>query len=54
LTVDEFALFLVVFFIAFAFSTCSGGGSSKSYTEQYGYSAEDFYYKGSDGLWYAR
>lgn len=39
------------------FASCSDSGSSsskKSYAEQYGYSVEDFYYKGSDGLWYKK
>lgn len=37
------------------FSTCGDTGSSnKSYAQQYGYDVEDFYYKGSDGLWYKK
>jgi hypothetical protein len=39
------------------FSTCSDSGSSrskKSYAEQYGYSVEDFYYKGANGKWYKK
>lgn len=35
-------------------SLAACGGSKKSYAEQYGYSVEDFYYKGSDGKWYPR
>ena len=34
--------------------TGCGGSSNKSYAEQYGYSVEDFYYKGSDGKWYSK
>lgn len=35
------------------FSGCSSS-SGKSYAEQYGYSVNDFYRKGSDGKWYPR
>ena len=49
-------IWLVVVFIVFALGSCSssGGSSSKSYAEQYGYSVNDFYNKGSNGLWYER
>ena len=48
-------IWLVIVFIVFALGSCSSsGGSSKSYAEQYGYSVDDFYYQGSNGLWYER
>ena len=35
-------------------SSSRKSSSNKPYYEQYGYDVEDFYYKGSDGLWYKK
>ena len=48
---------VLILVIITAIVSCAGGSGSgrrnnKSYAEQYGYSVEDFYHKGSDGKWY--
>ena len=35
-------------------SSSKKSSSNKSYHEQYGYDVEDFYYQGSNGLWYKK
>ena len=45
---------IIIIGAAVSISSGSSGRSKKSYAEQYGYSPEDFYYKGSDGLWYKK
>lgn len=55
-TVQAVVIFIILFIISCSvvYVPSNKSSSDKSYAEEYGYSVEDFYYKGSDGLWYKK